>query len=150
MLSELKIYLDRLRGGKVEVIDRDTSSALIDVNEPDLKFGNTIAIQGKSYIADEYLVIALKIKVEAMIPCTICNEIVSQYITIPRFYHTEALSTIKGKVYDYLEPLREAILLEIPPFAECEGGCLKRKELKKYAPKKTSLDAIQFPFAGLK
>ena len=150
MHPELKVYLDRLHGGRVEVIKQELPSDFLEVDEPDLKFCGIISIKGKAYLADEHLVVQLEIKVEVVIPCAICNKQVHKKLKVPQFYHTEELSGIKGKVYNYTDPLREGILLETPSFAECENGCLKRKELEKYEPSKEKDDNVQFPFTDLK
>ena len=132
MTEKLKIYIDRLREEKTETIEETLSPAYIDVDEPDLKFNAPVKNQGKAYLAEEHLVIQLKIETAAMISCSICNEPVKTPILLSNYYQTEELSQIKGQVYDYLLPLREAILLEVPSFVECMGNCPKRAELKKY------------------
>ena len=149
MEPEFKVYLDRLQGGKTEVIDLTLSSTFIDVEERDLKFNDPVTIKGKAYLANEHLVIHLEIEVIASIPCAICNKAVRISIKVPEFYHTEELNEIKGKIYYYADPLREAILLDVPSFGECKGGCPERKELEKYKPSEGNNDSVQFPFADL-
>lgn len=149
MHPELKVYLDRLQGGKTENIELELSSAFLDVNEPDLKFGDTVTVKGKAYLASEHLVIELEIQAEAILPCAICNEPVREMLKISRMYHTEELEAIRGRVYNYTQPLREAILLEVPTFSECQGSCPQRKELDKYKPHEGKSDSVQFPFVDL-
>lgn len=132
MNPELKIYVDRLQGGNTEAVELELNPTFIEVDEPDLKFRDKVFIEGKAYLANDHLVIQLSVETKTAIPCAICNEPASQTIKIECFYHAEELSEIKGKVYDYSQPLREAILLEVPSFAECKGNCPKRNELNKY------------------
>ncbi|WP_420422183.1 YceD family protein [Simkania sp.] len=149
MEPELKVYLDRLQGGKTEIIDLTLSSTFMDVDEADLKFNDRVIIKGKAYLANDHLVIHLKVETKVSIPCSVCNKMVLIPIRVPEFYHTEDLEEVKGRVYYYANPLREAILLEVPPFGECLGGCAERKELEKYKPSEGNTDSVQFPFADL-
>ena len=149
MEPELKVYLDRLQGGKTEIIDLTLSSTFMDVDEADLKFNDRVIIKGKAYLANDHLVIHLKVETKVSIPCSVCNKMVLMPIQVPEFYHTEDLEEVKGRVYHYANPLREAILLEVPPFGECLGGCAERKELEKYKPSEGNTDSVQFPFADL-
>ena len=156
MTEKLKVYIDRLREEKIETIGETLSPAfIIDVDEPDLRFNSPVKIQGKAYLAEEHLVIQLKIETKAVVSCSICNEPVKTTIQLQNYYQTEELSQIKGHVYDYMASLREAILLEVPSFVECMRNCPKRAELKKYLhedkknPKEQG-DQVNFPFANLK
>ena len=149
MEPELKVYLDRLQGGKEEVIALTTSPTFMDIDESELKFNDPVLIKGKTYLANKHLVIHLEIATKACIPCAMCNKLVRLEIRIPDFYHTEELSEIKERVYHYANPLREAILLEVPPYGECLGRCPERKELEKYKPSEGKNDSVQFPFADL-
>lgn len=147
MKHPLKIYIDRLTGERTEQIEDTLSPAFIDVKEKDLQFPSSVVIQGKAYLAQEHLVIRLKISTKVEIPCAICNESVKQSIDVKSFYHTEELENIRGHVYDYTDPLREAILLEIPSYVECLKNCPQRIELKNYLQKEAAHE--QFPFSDL-
>jgi len=146
---QLKVYLDRLRGGKEELIEATLSPSFIDVIEKDLKFGHPISIKGKAYLTNDHLIIQLKVETKATLPCSICNQQIDTPVVVPKFYITEEISGIKGHVYQFINPLREALLLEVPVVAECQGGCPQRKELEKYKPSEGNDDSAQFPFADL-
>jgi uncharacterized metal-binding protein YceD (DUF177 family) len=146
MASQLKIYIDRLSDGKTEKIQECLKPSFINVHEPDLQFSSPVYVQGQTYIAENHLIIQLKIETKALIPCLICNELVKVPLSIKQFYHTEELSSIKDQIYDYTSPLREEVLLEVPTYVECEGTCPKRVKIKKYL----SDGNQQFPFANLK
>ena len=145
MKNLLKIYIDRLGDGQTEKIEETVSPEMIDVMENDLQFRYPVLISGKAYLADDHLIIQLKIKTEAEMPCLICNERIEKKIAISSFYHTEEVANVKGHIYDYTDPMREAILLEVPSYVECMGNCPKRTELKNYLDK----GETQFPFADL-
>ena len=145
MQNPLKIYVDRLSRERTEKIEETLTPDLVDVNEKDLKFQSPVKLKGKAYIAEDHLVIQLDIETEALIPCAICNNGIKKKITVKGFYHTEELEKIRGHVYDYTDPLREAILLEVPSYVECLENCPKRIDLKNYLQKGND----QFPFADL-
>ncbi|QVL58152.1 MAG: hypothetical protein KFB93_03480 [Simkaniaceae bacterium] len=145
MRNFLKIYIDRLGDGQTEKIEETVPPEMIDVNETDLQFKQPVFLSGKAYLAEDHLIIQLKIKTEAEMPCLICNEQIQKKIVISSFYHTEEVANIKGHIYDYTGPMREAILLEVPSYVECMGNCPKRTELKNYLDK----GETQFPFADL-
>lgn len=147
MTHALKIYIDRLSGERTEKIEETLAPSFIDVDEKDLQFPASVSLKGKAYLAEDHLIIQLKIETEAKITCAICNERVKQKIDVKQFYHTEELENIRGHVYDYTDPLREAILLEVPSYVECLGSCPKRTELKNYFQEETSHE--QFPFSDL-
>lgn len=139
MDDALKIYVDHLKQGKVERIERALSSKFLEVDEPDLSFKSEVSIRGEAYIADDGLVIHVDIGAEAQIPCSICNEPVLVPISIKGFYHVEPLDNIRAGVFYLGDIIRESILLEVPSFAECGGGnCPQRKVLGKYFKKELS------------
>ncbi|MCB1109577.1 MAG: hypothetical protein KDK64_01225 [Chlamydiia bacterium] len=141
----LKIYIDRLTGERMERIEEHLGPEVMDVEEKDLQFHAPVALKGKAYLAEDHLIIQLKIETEACMPCAICNEFVKKKIVLKNFYHTEELVNIRGQVYDYSDPLREAILLEIPSYVECLENCPQRDELKNYLKQGNT----QFPFKDL-
>ena len=155
MQTNLKIYVDRLSEENSITIDEAIPSSALNVTEPFLSFSGMLKINGKTYIASDHLVIQLKIEASAESPCSICTEKILLPIKLKSFYHTEELNQIKGKVYDYLPIIREAILLEVPDFVECNSNCQKRAELKDYLKLKTNnkkqqRENVSFPFANLK
>ena len=145
MNPTLKIFIDRLLGGATESIKESLEPDFIDLSESELEFPSRVEVEGKAYLAEEHLIIQLKIETEAILPCSICNTRIKIPLKIGSFYHTEEISGIKGKVYDYTPPLREGILLELPTYVECRGKCPERAKIEKYL----SEGDKQFPFADL-
>jgi uncharacterized metal-binding protein YceD (DUF177 family) len=132
-MENLKIYIDRLRGGQTQKIDEVLSPDFLDIHEEELLFKDPIKIHAESYIADSYLVIHLNAETLAYLPCSICNESVQIQVAIKQFPITEELSEIKGAVFDLEEKIREIILLQVPLFTECvPGQCPEREHIKKF------------------
>lgn len=152
-MENLKIYIDRLRGGQILKIDATLSPDFLDIDEEDLSFENPIHIKGDTYLANEHLIIHLNIETSAYLPCNICNEAVHMPIVVKNMTLTKVLSEIKGAIYDISGEVRESILLQTPLFAECsEGNCPERENLKRFlnhSQKNKQDDIIHFPFAGL-
>lgn len=127
-----RIYVEQLRDGHREQIKEEVSSDFLDINEETLKFKDNVIIEGEAYLAGDMLILHLVVVAQPVIPCLICNEPVILEVRISDFYHAEPLDDIKSGVFDFRDLIREAILLETPAFAECEGSCPQRKEISKY------------------
>ncbi len=151
MSETFKIYIDRLRGGTTQKIDALLDPAFLDVNEPDLRFAQPVRVHGEAYLTDEHLVIHLKAKATANIPCAICNTPTETEISVDNFYHTEMLQEIRSGVFDFTEVLREAILIEVPRTLECnQGKCPERETISPYLRNtKKSDKTTHFPFTDL-
>ena len=142
------IYVDRLKGGNEETIDQTVPSTLIGVNEADLKFEGNLHFEGKAYIAEDHLVLHLDVEATAVLPCKICNEPQPLQIELHGFYHTEPMETIKSGIFDMHDVVRDAILLEVPPYHECESGAC-RQEAQKYLKSDVQKGDEYHPFADL-
>lgn len=151
MQEALKICIDRLSSGKTEKIEGVINSSFLGVMEKELQFPSPVVLSGEAYLADDHLIIHLNASTKARMPCAICNEMIETDLTVDHFYHAEAIEDIKGAVFDYSEPLREAILIELPRYIECRSGnCPERKAIAPYLRKSDKSDGeSQFPFAGL-
>ena len=147
-----QIYIDQLREGQQKKIHETVTVDFLNVLEKDLSFKKNVSVDGEAYLAGDMLVLHLSLAAVAVIPCSVCNEAVDVDITLPEVYHAEPLDEVKSGIFDFQDVVREAILLEVPPFAECNGGrCLKRMEIEKYlaSPDKTIGDEGYKPFADL-
>jgi uncharacterized metal-binding protein YceD (DUF177 family) len=149
-----KIYIEQLRDGQERKIDESFPPDFLDIHERDLEFKKNVKVKGHAYIAEDELVLHWSIWTEALIACSICNEKVPIEIKLEDFYHSEPISDIKGGIFNFKDLLRETILLEVPPFAECNhGNCPKRKEVSQYLkdPSKDQTDQKDGykPFADL-
>jgi hypothetical protein len=75
-------------------------------------------------------------------------------LVIRDFYYPQPLAELEGPVFDYAFLIRETLLLQTPPFAECNGGnCSERTEVNKYLKKPTEVkihhQPTYFPFSDL-
>jgi hypothetical protein len=156
MTSPFSLYIDRLKDGHKQIIQEEASPDFLDIHEKELSFPHPVIVSGETYLADEHIILHLNIKTIAKIPCLVCNELVSIPIIIDNFTHTREMEDFKSGIFDYSEELREAILLQVPPFAECRAGnCPERETLKQYLKTGSKLkdspekNATHFPFADL-
>jgi uncharacterized metal-binding protein YceD (DUF177 family) len=147
----LSIALDRLQDGKREKIKGDFDPSFLQVEEKDLRFEAKVFVDGEAYLADQDLVVHLTAKTFAKMPCAICNEMIDTPIKVENFYHTQELSELKQEYFDVSEQLREALLIELPRYVECnDGKCKERAIISIYLkPSEKKEDKKHFPFAGL-
>lgn len=133
IMSELfEILVDRLQGGTQVKIDGRVDPGFLEVSDCELQFPQPLPLQGSAYLADDHLVINLSTHLQYQAYCKICNELAPFSITLDNIYMTEVLEKISSKKYNFQEPLRETLLLEIPNYHECVGKCPAREELKKF------------------
>ena len=149
--ENFKIYVDRLREGtEVEITDKFDVDFL-QIDDKELKFVGPLLLTGSAYVAETELIINWCFKVKALLPCTICTELTEVKVEIANGYECIQLSEIKNGIFNFKSLLREAVLIEVPFFAECNGGmCAQRAEISKYLKENdsdTSLDEGQNPFA---
>jgi len=134
MEDDFKIYVDRLREGREELIDFTKDPTFIGIPE---EFSEPVRISGVAYLANEHLIMRLNIETKAQFTCGICSEPSCVPIAIKEFYQTVELAKIPHSVFNFGDLVRDAILLHIPHTFECGGGnCPHREELSNYFIKK--------------
>lgn len=127
------LYVAQMRDGHRVVLDEQFPVDILDVHEEELGFAETVTVRGEAYVVEEELVLHVDLRAVAVLPCSICNEEVRVPLELKGVYHTEPLREIKRGVFDYSTAIREALLLEVPLFAECcQGHCPQRKVLASY------------------
>jgi uncharacterized metal-binding protein YceD (DUF177 family) len=151
MSEAFKIHIDRLRGGHTLKIEEVLDSAFLDIDEPDLCPSEAVSVKGEAYLTDDHLIVHLKARTKFSIPCAICNEMTQIELNVDEFYHTEPIEAISGAIYDFSEPLREALLIELPKTVECNHGkCPERANLAPFLRSQDrSNKPTHFPFANL-
>lgn len=149
MDSCLKIYVDRLREGKKELLDWVLPPDFLHLPEKDeVSFAEDVKIKGEAYLAENEVVLHLDLLGHYEMPCSICNEKSRVLLHLPNFYASEAMDNIKGAIWEVGEILRQAMLLELPSYLEChEGHCPQRKTIEKYFIESEEHDT--HPFARL-
>lgn len=131
--DQFNIYIDRIKHDNEENLQCVVNADFLEINEAELQFQDPVELQGEAYLTEDHLIIHVKAKTCCNIPCKICNEIFSYKIVLEPSTFTVALEEIKGAIFNYKDFIREALLLLVPPFAECHGGtCPLRTEVKKY------------------
>ncbi len=126
-MDSLTIYIDRLKDGKVETLSTSTNPDFIDVHEDDLQFVDPIVVEGSFYLADDHLIGNLHLKTYALLPCAICAEMFKVPVIVDSVSITEPIADIPSGLYKPHTAIREALLLELPPFFECcDSNCPER------------------------
>lgn len=128
-IEKFKIYVDRLKNGKVEHFDETCYPDFLEQNDEDLSYNRPVSFKGEVYIVQKELVMHFDIQTLATVRCTICNDPVEVPVTLQNVYHIEPLENIKSGIFIFTEVLREVILLEAPRFIECSGGKCKNREM---------------------
>ncbi|MEL7431386.1 MAG: hypothetical protein AAGI90_02500 [Chlamydiota bacterium] len=144
------IYVDRLKNGHTDRFSSSVSADFLDCNDRDLQFTSPVDCSGEAYIASDHLVVHISAATVIGIPCSICNKTVLVPIAMKNFYMTKPLQECSS-TYNFQNALREELLLEVPPFSECAGGCKNRKFVEKFMKKEDPPggDTPHFPFASL-
>ena len=152
-MENLKIYIDRLKGGQTQKINETLSPEFLDIDEEELLFDKPVQLKGETYLANEHLIIHLNIETTACLPCSVCNDPVHVPIVIKNITLTEPISEIKGATFNLTNEVRESILIQTPLFSECHNGkCPERENLKQFlkpVQKKSDDTIVHFPFADL-
>lgn len=150
-VDHFKIYIDRLRDGKREELVTELDPSFLEVEETDLLFLEPVVVNGEAYTTDDSLVLHLDSDTCCQRACSICNEPVKVPLEVRGFYHIETFDQIKSGKFDYSFALREALLLEVPDFVECnEGACKGRPEIERYLREPGESDRMDGnPFAEL-
>jgi len=149
MTEDFKIYIDRLKGGQVHLIEKKFDPSFLEVNEKELQFEQPITVSGEAYLTDDHLVIHLSALTMAKMPCSMCNQMIPTPLIVDNLYHAEPLVDIPNAIYDFQVMLREALLLELPQRVECNSGnCPSRTIIKPYLRSEKRSDT-HFPFADI-
>ncbi len=151
MEERFKLYLDRMGDGEPVPLTGTYPPELFEVEETDLTFRKPVQVTGQAYTTDDHLVLHFDAQAVAHIPCSICNEWVEVPLQVKGVYETIPLSEIEGYFFDFHLPLREALLLELPPVAECKGKCPQRETLAPFMRHQAQLqdEKPNFPFSDL-
>jgi len=143
-----KIYVDRLKNDDTERINEIVDPDFLNETEKEPLFTSKVTVKGQAYLANYHLILDLKLKATAILPCSICNEKVEVPIEVNDFSHTVELSDIRSAIYDYTADIHDTVLLKLPQFVECHHGqCPERKNISKYF--KQGPDDTHSPFSEL-
>lgn len=152
MIGPLEIVVDRLHDGHIEEIDCELSSAFLDLREEEVVFPAPISVRGSVYSTGDHLIFDYDVATRVQMPCSICNRPVEIDLVVREGQAVEEISHCPAGIWDCREVVRESLLLELPPFVECEkGNCPRRAEIEPYLRKESGLDEEPryHPFADL-
>ena len=154
MATEFLIHVDRLRDGETLPLEVEIPSDVMNIQEDEIQFNHPIKMKGQAYLADDHLVIHYDASTYVTLPCAICNAMMPLLVELKHSYVTEPLSDIRSGTFDYSAALRDAILLETPPYTECSDGlCPERVFVEKYLVNEKSINKtspdVYFPFVDL-
>ena len=151
MSSPFQIWIDRLKSGQTQLINESFDSSFLDVQEAELQLNTPVVVVGEAYLTESELIFRFQASTQATMPCAICNQMTPVKLSVKDFYHAHSLSEIPSAVFDYQEILREALLIELPQYVECnKGKCPDRKIIAPYLrSEKKAQEETHFPFSNL-
>jgi len=151
MERSFEILIDRLKDGQTLKINEAFHPSFLEIEEKELSFDHPVAVKGEAYLTDRELILHLDAATKAQMPCSICNEKTFIKLEIKNFYHAQPIEEIPSAIYNFREILREALLIEVPPFVECnEGKCPVRATLAPYLRAEKRKEETYLPFSDLK
>lgn len=151
MSNPFQIWIDRLKNGQKQLIKESISPGFLGIQEDELVFKNPVEVKGEAYLTESELILHLDASTKASMPCAICNLMTEFKLSVKDFYYAEPLNQIPSGIYSFQEPLREALLIELPKYVECNAGkCPDREKLTPFlcSEKKTE-ENTHFPFSNL-
>lgn len=135
--DSIKIFIDRLKV-EGEFKEKGLLNPRILELDPKEAVASDISYDLTAYLVDEQLIVTFSASCTIDMPCKICNEFSAEKITINKNTQDIELSDIKKGVYDASTLIRESILLQTPPFHECNGQCKERSNITNYFKKQDS------------
>jgi uncharacterized metal-binding protein YceD (DUF177 family) len=147
----LLVYIERLREGKVELIEEKIDPARLDIAEEDFICKEPIEMKAEVYLVDTWLIVKMSFTTQVTLSCSFCNEPFVFPIEVKDEQYEESLEEIKDSVLDLLPLIREALFLEIPFYPQCGNTvCRNRDEIEKYLKKEESKgDEYHLPFEAI-
>jgi len=115
--------------------------------DPDLLFRTPVRIEGRLYAAESHFVLELTLETTVELPCVVCNAWVACPLIIKGVRVIREGSLFPKGYWEISGDVREALVVEVPRLAECEGSCPRREELNKYLRREE--EERQSPFSDL-
>lgn len=151
MIEELKVFLSDLDSGLCSKLDVSVSPEFLNVKDADLAFVDPVHVQGDVYLAGDELIAKISCHTHASMTCKVCNEMTKVEVAVEGLYFTYPRSEVVNGQFNCTELVREAILLDLPAFAECGGDCPQRDSLGAYLAdtSDSTEEEVYRPFADL-
>jgi uncharacterized metal-binding protein YceD (DUF177 family) len=133
-MQRLQVFVDQLKDGEELVLDESLPPSCLDLAEGDeIVASSPITVQGRVYMASDWIIVDARVHTLISIPCAMCNNMFTYAIELPRFVTERQISTIEKGTWDIQEEIREAILLEVPFFGLCNGdSCHNIAEIQQF------------------
>ena len=145
MDDRFKIFVERLKTSGPERIQERLPPAFVEIEEEGLLFEQPIEVNGEALVAGALFILSASLTTVVKMPCAICNTLCDVPLHVERVEHVENVDAVRSGVYNVAPLFREALLLELPARAECEGSCPARAEMQSYLSKGRE----NFPFQNL-
>lgn len=151
MDNSSQIWIDRLKQGQTQLINESFDPAFLDIQEEELRISSPISVAGEAYLSENELILRVTASTSVLMPCAICNQFIPVTLSLKNFYHAQSLDEISGAIFDYQLPIREALLIELPQYVECnQGKCPNRTILAPYLKSEVKPEEkTHFPFSHL-
>ncbi len=150
--DSFKVYINDLAKGKTHGLEIKEPAEVLEIEDSELEMIGDLSVIGEVYIAGNELILHLSLNVTAQLPCKFCNGPAEVPIEVNDLYETIEVDKLKTGIFNFLEIVKENLLIEVPFLAECnQGNCSERAEMGKYLSKEESSnkDQGQKPFANL-
>jgi len=150
MSDKLCIQIDAILCGSVLTLDEKVESSFLQLGKTDdLVAISDVSIKGSVCKADSWLIIDARVEALFRLPCALCNELFPYTVEVPKWVCERAITEISGGSWDIREPLREAILVEVPFFTVCGGTkCNNFDSIKRFMRAEEN-ENVQTPFKDL-
>lgn len=126
------VSLSRLQKEGVIALSEHLEDDFLEVHERDLDYTDPIDLKGSIELAGSAVLIKFSLVTAATSPCIICGKLVKIAVNLNDVCHAEPLENIRGEIFDYSAIVRDLILTETAPYAECQGNCPERKGIGQY------------------
>lgn len=127
-----KISLSRLQKEEKIALSERVEEDFLEVHERDLDYTDPIDLRGSIELAGSAVLIKFSLETTAKSPCIICGKPVKIGVNLNDVCHAEPLDNIPEEIFDYSAIIRDLILTETAPYAECLGSCPERESLSQY------------------
>jgi len=92
-----------------------------------------VEVVGKAYCVEKSIIFTGNVRACFSLPCAVCNQRFDLNVSLTEWTHEEGWQKVQGREWDLSEPIREALLLQVPFYPRCGGEeCCCREEIDKY------------------
>ena len=106
----------------------------LDLADGDELFATSdVEIVGQVCCVEKSILFRGNVRACFSLPCAVCNERFNLDVSLTEWMHEEAWQKVQGRKWDLSEPIREALLLQVPFYPRCGGEeCCHREEIDQF------------------